>query len=286
MVEMSKEPAPPNLSDAVCPGCGYSLRGIESERCPECGLLIDRTGLGESRLPWAHRRTIGRLRAFWRTVWLVTFHPRRLAGEMNHGVSYADARMFQWICVVLALVPVMAALAPLDPNRLLDLGVQFSTLDRAATVAVLGLGLMLFLLTASGVASYFFHPRSLPVILQNRAIALSYYGSAALAWTPLVVALTALALGAEGIGDLAAPVVLTPMAHALSALAIGAAVFQVAAWWLNTFSLLRWTTHCGAGRLTAIATLLPVFWIVLALVFLVVLPAIVAFVALVVVSLV
>ena len=24
-----------------CPDCGYSLRGLTSDRCPECGLVLD-----------------------------------------------------------------------------------------------------------------------------------------------------------------------------------------------------------------------------------------------------
>ncbi len=28
-----------------CPGCGYDLRGIESERCPECGIVSSRCWL-------------------------------------------------------------------------------------------------------------------------------------------------------------------------------------------------------------------------------------------------
>ena len=28
---------------AICAACGYDLRGIDSDRCPECGKTIDRT---------------------------------------------------------------------------------------------------------------------------------------------------------------------------------------------------------------------------------------------------
>src|SRR4051812_29675363 len=43
-----------------CLGCGYDLRGLSGDtaRCPECGLAIDRTVGGASRIPWAHRARI------------------------------------------------------------------------------------------------------------------------------------------------------------------------------------------------------------------------------------
>ena len=33
-------------ADLFCPNCGYNLRGIDSERCPECGVVIDREAMG------------------------------------------------------------------------------------------------------------------------------------------------------------------------------------------------------------------------------------------------
>ena len=56
-------------------------------------------------------------------------------------------------------------------------------------MALLPLGagcLWLFLFTATGAASYFFHPRSISIERQNRAITLSYYACAPLALTPIV----------------------------------------------------------------------------------------------------
>src|SRR5690606_33860096 len=66
--------APSTLPDVFCPWCGYDLRGRVGEACPECGGRIDREELLRSQIPWSHRRTLGRIRAFWQTVWLVTFH--------------------------------------------------------------------------------------------------------------------------------------------------------------------------------------------------------------------
>ncbi len=37
--------------DVPCPGCGYNLRGLPSDRCPECNQpLVLRVGLAEPRL--------------------------------------------------------------------------------------------------------------------------------------------------------------------------------------------------------------------------------------------
>ena len=82
--------------ELFCPECGYDLRGIENiTRCPECGLAIDPEGLARSQIPWVHRRHLGRFRAYWRTMWLSTFRPRKIAAEAARRVSYPDAQRFR-----------------------------------------------------------------------------------------------------------------------------------------------------------------------------------------------
>src|SRR5690349_14795558 len=76
-----------DLAEIFCPECGYDLRSIDSARCPECGTQWDRTQLARSRLPWAARATIGRGRAYARTVWLAIVRPRRVADEVARPVS-------------------------------------------------------------------------------------------------------------------------------------------------------------------------------------------------------
>src|SRR2546421_11397401 len=75
-----------------CPDCGYNLHGIASDRCPECGFALDRDQLARSRIPWTHRRDIGRARAYLRTVWLVITTPRTIADEVARPVDFDDAR--------------------------------------------------------------------------------------------------------------------------------------------------------------------------------------------------
>src|SRR5438477_13137741 len=101
--------APPVPFGRFCPDCGYDLRGLSSERCPECGLSID-AAMVESPIPWAHRARIGRLRAFRRTVILATFRPKRLAAAVAVTVDYADARLFRRLVVLQVSLPFVIAL--------------------------------------------------------------------------------------------------------------------------------------------------------------------------------
>src|SRR5688500_6888706 len=95
-VKRTDDAPAPNDADLFCPGCGYDLRAIDSGRCPECGLPVDRTA-GVSRIPWAHRRRIGWARAYSRTVWLATFRTRKLAAEVERPVDYRAAQQFRLV---------------------------------------------------------------------------------------------------------------------------------------------------------------------------------------------
>src|SRR5829696_1063144 len=89
---------PPADEDLFCPECGYNLHALHGiDRCPECGLAIDRDGFARSRIPWVHRRHVGRIRSYWRTVWLATLRPKTVAAEASRRVSYPDARQFRYV---------------------------------------------------------------------------------------------------------------------------------------------------------------------------------------------
>ena len=94
--------------DLFCPACGYNLRGLTDDRCPECGNTFDRATLHVSRIPWVHRNQLGRFRAYWQTVWLVITRPRQFRDEVLHPVSYRDAQQFRWITILHAYLPVLA----------------------------------------------------------------------------------------------------------------------------------------------------------------------------------
>jgi len=242
----------------ICPQCGYDLRSITSEKCPECGLPIDRSAMSVSRIPWEHRREIGYFRAFWRTTRLVIFHPKKLAEEINRPVTYRSARQFQFISVLIvwtSLCPWLVA----DNYRIISdairphasIGWWIELIIFA--LALLSIGLFLFL--ATGVASYWFHPRSMPVVRQNRAIALSYYAAAPMAWLWLPSALFLLdyvAASGNAVSEQLGLVCLI-----VASLLLGAILFDVYAVSVN---LMRNVTHCESGRTTAMAILLPAMW--------------------------
>lgn len=86
--------------NVYCPQCLYNVRGVAGERCPECGLLIDREDWAASPIPWEHRQKIGFVRAYIWTVRLVTSRARRLAMATPQGLSVRDAWRF-WILTML-----------------------------------------------------------------------------------------------------------------------------------------------------------------------------------------
>jgi hypothetical protein len=200
-----------------------------------------------SRLPWAHRKQIGRFRAYWRTNLMAIVRSGKIAEEMNRPVSFHDSQRFRHVTVLLAWVPLAMwgigwLVADTDRNAFASnhasgLGSWFERLFILSAVAAS----WLFLLMISGSGSYFFHPRSMPVVRQNRAVALSYYECAPLAWLWLPAALFGLGWAA--------------------AFASAAAVILI--YWFLVIVLMRRTTHCGAGRTVAAFIFMPVSWVLL-----------------------
>ena len=176
--------------ELFCPECGYNLSGIDSPRCPECGTAIDRSTLAEAQIPWAHRGKIGRRRAYWRTVGMVLLRPRKLAAEITRPVSYRDAQVFRWATIIRIVAPIGGLLAmwwvlrvPVSPHSVawnLENDLSIPTRLDDWVLPLMFLAFAVWLVALTGIPSYFFHPSSLPPEQQNRAIALSYYPSAAL----------------------------------------------------------------------------------------------------------
>jgi len=287
-----------------CPGCNYDLRALAGDRCPECGTVIDRTALAVRQIPWVLRRNIGYFRAYLTTAWRMFRHPRLIAANMERPVCLSDARRFQNITILLALVPLLAlgfwayytqvyVWGPVPSGWWLPANASGPSLPtfgstlggalEALGVAFAGFCLWLFLKAATGVASYFFHPRSLSITQQNRAIALSYYACAPLAWTPILFA-----VGAGGAWAL-------PRYYDASAIIVIWAVWKtvllvilgtiVLGWCRCTLVLLRETTRCSRARVITLGACLPLMWGVLAVLTLGLLPVAYACVAIVIVSL-
>jgi predicted RNA-binding Zn-ribbon protein involved in translation (DUF1610 family) len=278
-----------NVFDLVCHECGYDLRAISSEKCPECGQKIDRAGMSVSRIPWAHRDAIGRVRAYWRTNLLVVFRPKRLAGEIARPVSFADAQRFRHVTVLLAWLPVFVIFV-------VTLAINWNEATAGIHIPAARFGWFLeamcflsllptawlALLMISGVGSYFFHPTSISVLQQNRAIALSYYTCAPLAWLWLAAAFSSIAIAISST-DWGQWNPGQKLVVAATCFAVGFFVAIVAIGWSRTTILMQRTTHCGPGRSIAMAVYLPLAWGICAVLAMGV-PAMLFYVSLVIVS--
>src|SRR5687768_5272320 len=73
--------------DVPCEQCGYNLRGLTADRCPECGRPFDRAATSAANIPWVHRDQLGTFRAYWKTVFWVTSDAARFAREILRPVQ-------------------------------------------------------------------------------------------------------------------------------------------------------------------------------------------------------
>jgi len=230
--------------DVFCPQCTYNLRGLTGSRCPECGREFDRAALTASLIPWTRRKAIGRFRAYWQTVWMVCQHGPRLVQEFAVPVSYRDAQLFRWVTVLHAYLPVLALTAWGYTLSRPGLRLGISVLDWAFRsvwyMAPLHAAILVSLAAITGLPSYFFHPRGLPVEEQNRAVALSYYAAGPLAWTPLAACLAATC------AQLASLVIIVP---------------EVILWWWSLVALARHVMGYRPGRVVLVAVGLPLLWV-------------------------
>jgi hypothetical protein len=286
--------------DLLCPQCGYNLRGIQSDRCPECGFAIDRESLSRSIIPWTFRDEIGLLRAFEQTVMLAIRHPRRLGVAASRPVDYQDAQKFRWLVVLCAWLPLTATVlvirartnAPWFPAVFLSsnppsntLGVDWAMCEVAGLLLwpIPSLALLMLIAAVSGAASYFFHPRSLSTEQQNRGIAISYYACAPLALLFVPCGLFDAATLLAHFGDVSDVIQFRWVVGFLLAGGISL-VGILSLLEIVSLKLLKAATHCSFGRLMVLAALLPLAWLILLLLSLGLFPAMCGFVRLVIYS--
>jgi hypothetical protein len=265
---------------------------------------VDRTGPPPARLPWEQRRRVGRISAWGRTVLLATFAPTRLAAEVQRHVRYPDALRFRLVTSIVAGLMLGAVLfagtvtyraagffnpllqytpESLDqglPTRLAasanfgipwEAGISFLPAQPVAAV--------LFIVLASGMATYWLHPRRLPVERQNAAVALGHYAGAPFLFLPFTLACCAAAMALE------ASYPRSDVAALFTVLAIVGAVLNTWTMLKSPLMLVHLAARGGAGRVVAAAVLLPVMWAASALAAFTVFPWMVGFVRLVVGSL-
>jgi len=196
-VESSPIASPDSSTDLFCVNCGYNQRGISADRCPECGYLYVHAPPSPTRLPWRHRRHLGRLKAYWRTTAMVMFRHELFCQQIEDRITLREARQFWLFSMLQAWLPLLAAVLTLywypptgnSSENLEDFYDQFFVW-RYVPIDLIWfvlLGALTFLITATGISVDFCHPRAMPIQQQRQAVALTYFASAPLALMPLVV---------------------------------------------------------------------------------------------------
>lgn len=169
-----------------CPACGYQLQGSESPTCPECGEEVDRASLQTTQLPWAMRDRYGRFAGFWRTVWLVSFRPKRYAMEAARPVDPGHARSFRWITLGLAWLTLMLSAAAVvnqmrdDPIEPLAQMLEFH--GTGWLYVLLAIGVLLWLAAVTRLHLLMMPGKRVEPERRRRMYFLGYYAVAPLAW--------------------------------------------------------------------------------------------------------
>jgi hypothetical protein len=87
--------------------------------------VIDPAALKHSGFPWNYRKNLGRLRAFLRTVWLVTADSKILRHEAAKPQSPHDAAVFRrWVAAVAALCFAAGVIMLIETGAIVELAGQ------------------------------------------------------------------------------------------------------------------------------------------------------------------
>jgi hypothetical protein len=260
-------------TDLFCPACGYNVRGTSSERCPECGLVLDRSRLAESMIPWTHRRQIGRVRAYFKTVWMVLRRPTLVGREVAKSQDWVDAVRFRRVTTGIVFVT-LAIVAAVIWHRTADFETVLSSVNPISATMATGviaapasptkLDLTLVLLTGwqfwgllplyigvlavsfTGLMGCFFSSNRLNPEQQARARAISHYSAAPLALLP-ILGLAWYGLGYLGMAWDYARHYQGPakMSRPLQFFAEAAILVLLLAWWYDSGKIYRAATHGG-----------------------------------------
>ena len=258
----------PDQFDLVCDWCGYSLVGLTTDRCPECGERFDPNALPVARIPWLFRRNQGYLTAYIKTVWMIIHRPTAFAREMSRPVRIcaADARSFRALtirltmavailgmvtgltCFLLAQAAVLRSFSWLSPREF----VQIVWTLMASVVAI-----WVFLWLATDLPTFIW--RGLPAAPQDLA-PLHHYACAPLALAPLVL-LGSIVFGV--IWYMNGPPV-EAVGTAIIACFWGLVLLLPLLWWTPIY-LMRGGSGCGIRRQIGLGLYLPFHWALIAL---------------------
>lgn len=264
------DPLPEIRQDLFCQTCGYNLRGLTGNRCPECGGSLDGVRSLTPQIPWMYRKELGWWRAYWRTIKFVMFRQAQFCDEMARPVSFRDSQAFRWHTVGFIGIP---SVFPLVAAYVIVTGHPSPFVrDPLGQAVVAGWPLaifyfcwLLFLAAATGVPSYFFHPRDIPVQQQNRAVALSYYACGPLVFLAVPLLTCAAAIFTSTLKDNLVPLFFIVLTFTLP---VGALV----PWWFDLIHLARRLVPQKPSRAVAVAVYVPLLWLLLALIILVGIP--------------
>lgn len=294
---MNSTPAQPADSALLCPACGYDLRGSDSPRCPECGLEIDRTALQTSAIPWAHRKSIGRFRAYWRTIWQITLGSRKLAHEAAKPQDPRDGAAFVRVTGVLLSILLLAGAIVLaretsfwreppvihgisssqvmfggqaPPAWLLDLGIPWAAGVTVWPIPAICLVFLAF--HCAGVARTVFRvPKEALQEQRDRAVALGSYVSA-----PLVLLIPAYVILSCGLYLARSELKEEFLFHAaMITMVWGGGLLIPSLLLCHVVRVAQWvkrTRHCGPGRALLATVELLALWLGGMIVFLGIIP--------------
>ncbi len=192
---------------------------------------------------------------------LATFKTKDFAREIDRPVSLADAKSFRRVVALHAFVPIAIAASVLyfdmlqlvrHPWYLHDV---FGSIVQWLGWPVMLVSIWLFLIQAMGVCSYFFHPKWLPKVQQNRAVAMSYYACAPWAYLLPAAVIAAAMLFIEAANGHDAPIQIVGI---VSVVVVSIVAVQSLLIWFLPYKLLRRRFHCGSARLLLLNATIPV----------------------------
>ncbi len=259
-----------SVLDVFCQKCGYNLRGNESERCPECGAEADLDALSQPQIPWVYRKARGRFRAYWQTVWLVMFHPRRLHEEMSRDVSEDHSRKFRRVTFLHVVVPFAVVV---DGLYFADVAVRARGFNALEILGVCGGSaaalafVWLFMWAISSIAGDFLRDDRISEEMQDRAVALSYYTCAPMLWMPLVGLMNVMVhITGKGL-------MLGSIYEAAAILIAACLPFVLLVWWVHSvLALARYVLHLSLWEQVRFEAIQLVLWLGTAVATLVALP--------------